>query len=481
MKLSKKDMLIPVCPEQLGGLSTPRERSERKGAQVFTRSGKDVTNCFKRGAEKVLAIAKSLGIKSAIFKGHSPSCGSGKIYDGSFSGKVIEGDGVTTALLKRNRIKVMSEGMIKKMLVVFVAISLCTLSDSYADIIRLKNKRTIEGVIVKETANSIVMDIGLGTVAVSKEQIESVEDTANGSDQKAIEIDAEATNAMRKLSKELRGVKKKRLEAVKHKSRHESQRVKLANIERELTSLYVKFENLNNKLRRMKKDNVMAYNNVVAEVNSTSARISKFNSERSQSQKMRADLDSAVSQSVSDYSEALASLRANFAEVYTDETKRGLEDSDETFYIDMREALGRLRKDFEHKEIEYSGTGSEIMVDVTLNNRVTATMLVDTGASVLLISRDVANQLRLYDGGGARKITVSLANGSTTTATPVVLQSVQVGDALVKNVRAAISETPPSSRVEGLLGMSFLSNFVLRIDSKANKMILEEFKPNRQQ
>jgi uncharacterized protein YbbK (DUF523 family) len=109
VKLLETETLVPVCPEQLGGLPTPREPAERRGNKVFTRSGKDVTMEFERGARQVLKIAKLLGIKEAILKQGSPSCGCGKIYNGSFSKKIIEGDGVTTALLKKNGIKIITE------------------------------------------------------------------------------------------------------------------------------------------------------------------------------------------------------------------------------------------------------------------------------------------------------------------------------------------------------------------------------------
>ena len=107
--LVKQGKAITVCPEQLGGLSTPRIPAEQKGDNVFTKEGKDVTKQFKKGAEKVLEIAKSLNIKEAILKQKSPSCGCGKIFDGTFSGELIQGDGVTTALLKKNGIQVISE------------------------------------------------------------------------------------------------------------------------------------------------------------------------------------------------------------------------------------------------------------------------------------------------------------------------------------------------------------------------------------
>ena len=109
LELGKKEILIPVCPEQLGGLPTPREPAEQKGKRVITKSGKNVTKKFKKGARQVLKIVKLFGVREAILKQKSPSCGCGQIYDGTFSGKIIKGNGVTAALLKRNGIKVISE------------------------------------------------------------------------------------------------------------------------------------------------------------------------------------------------------------------------------------------------------------------------------------------------------------------------------------------------------------------------------------
>lgn len=109
IELSKKETLIPVCPEQLGGLPTPRVPSEQRGNKVVTKNGKDVTKNFKQGAREVLKLAKLFNIKEAILKQRSPSCGSGQIYNGTFSRTIIKGNGVTTSLLKKNKIKVISE------------------------------------------------------------------------------------------------------------------------------------------------------------------------------------------------------------------------------------------------------------------------------------------------------------------------------------------------------------------------------------
>ena len=110
-ELVDKNQAVTVCPEVLGGRSIPRTKTEIKGgtgkdvldgkAKVFDEHGKDVTSEFLKGAAAVLDVVKKFNIKEAILKSKSPSCGVGEIYDGSFKSSLIKGDGVTTALLKK--------------------------------------------------------------------------------------------------------------------------------------------------------------------------------------------------------------------------------------------------------------------------------------------------------------------------------------------------------------------------------------------
>ena len=99
---------VLICPEQMGGLPTPRVPSEIKGDRVINKDGEDVTDKFVLGAEETLFIAKKYDIKKALLKAKSPSCGNGKIYDGTFSDTLIEGDGITTKLLKENGIEIIT-------------------------------------------------------------------------------------------------------------------------------------------------------------------------------------------------------------------------------------------------------------------------------------------------------------------------------------------------------------------------------------
>jgi len=108
--LNREDItLIPVCPEQSGGLPTPRTPSERKGDGVFSSEGEDRTETFIQGAQEALRLAKLYGCEAAILKERSPSCGNKEIYDGSFSGTVVPGEGVTAELLRANGVKVFGE------------------------------------------------------------------------------------------------------------------------------------------------------------------------------------------------------------------------------------------------------------------------------------------------------------------------------------------------------------------------------------
>ena len=114
--LSERFHLVPICPEQLGGLPTPRTPAERCGGRVVTRDGRDVTAEYSRGAAQALHLAQVCGCTAALFKERSPSCGFGTIYDGTFSGTLTDGDGVTAALLRAHGIPVYGESEIERLL-----------------------------------------------------------------------------------------------------------------------------------------------------------------------------------------------------------------------------------------------------------------------------------------------------------------------------------------------------------------------------
>ena len=115
-ELAKRHELIPVCPEQMGGLPTPRPPAERQGERVVSVEGVDVTEQYRRGAEETLRLCRLFGCEAAVLKERSPSCGKGAVYDGTFTGTLADGDGVTAQLLQEAGVSVYGESRLEELL-----------------------------------------------------------------------------------------------------------------------------------------------------------------------------------------------------------------------------------------------------------------------------------------------------------------------------------------------------------------------------
>jgi len=113
-RLLENNQIIPVCPELLGGLPTPREPAELRDGRVYSHSGINVTAQYRRSATETLRLATLFDCRIAVLKERSPSCGHDRIYDGSFTGTLTDGDGVTAALLRENGIRVIGETEIER-------------------------------------------------------------------------------------------------------------------------------------------------------------------------------------------------------------------------------------------------------------------------------------------------------------------------------------------------------------------------------
>ena len=114
--LCEKHHVVPVCGEIFGGLPTPRPPAEIQGDRVVTRDGRDVTEAYRRGAEAAAQLARLTGAQAAVLKERSPSCGSGAVYDGTFSGVLTEGWGVAAGLLREQGIRVLGESRLEELL-----------------------------------------------------------------------------------------------------------------------------------------------------------------------------------------------------------------------------------------------------------------------------------------------------------------------------------------------------------------------------
>ena len=108
--LARDHRLVPVCPEVVGGLPTPRPAAElQDDGRVLTQAGEDVTDAYRRGAAAAVALARAVGAEAAVLKSRSPSCGSSEVYDGTFRGVRVPGEGVTARALRQAGLTVRSE------------------------------------------------------------------------------------------------------------------------------------------------------------------------------------------------------------------------------------------------------------------------------------------------------------------------------------------------------------------------------------
>ena len=115
-ELKERYDLVPVCPEAFGLLPIPHDPSERVGDRVLSRSGADVTAAFQKGAEKTVEAARKAGARKAVLKERSPSCGFGAIYDGTFTGTVVPGDGVAAQALAAEGVAIWGESRMEELL-----------------------------------------------------------------------------------------------------------------------------------------------------------------------------------------------------------------------------------------------------------------------------------------------------------------------------------------------------------------------------
>ncbi|MFA5340055.1 MAG: retropepsin-like aspartic protease, partial [Candidatus Omnitrophota bacterium] len=167
--------------------------------------------------------------------------------------------------------------------------------------------------------------------------------------------------------------------------------------------------------------------------------------------------------------------------IYLDKTaedlkKRGITD-DESLYLEtVRISLADLQKGLNRDAVTVSKSNQGMTVKAVLNGEVTCLLAVDTGAAVMVITRSIADRLEINPNDSLEDVQFTLADGSIIKSKVVKIKSVRVGNSTVHDVAAAVTDKPPGAGVDGLLGMSFLNNFNIKMDVANGKLILETIK-----
>lgn len=219
------------------------------------------------------------------------------------------------------------------------------------------------------------------------------------------------------------------------------------------------------------KKNVRRYNEVVADMNSINVHLNEEGNKIKALYEKKKDLDTNLSKLASKYHGSFQ-LFEDALDNKSDNKDRMM--PDELYFLEvMGNKSNDMEGDFTKEIVMFKSEGNHIIVDAFIEEGVSARLIVDTGASIVLISNNVARRLGLRYEDIKTQIEIITADSRSVKAKPVILKSIKVGDAEVKNVEAAILDSDFLIGVDGLLGMSFLSHFIINIDVSANKLILE--------
>ena len=370
----------------------------------------------------------------------------------------------------------------KKPLHIIVTVTLIAImiSPVWADTLYLKNGHQIEGVIQEEKSDQIIFDVGFGTVTLQKTEILKIERSEVR--EKEVIVQQQRTEyfetgrwvpqGAEELFERFKKIRDEREDAFRAKSRKEALLVKQTNLETEIASLKQKYSPLSEELKTVyPKKAIFRHNKLVKEMNVLSATIQAEDVQLEDLNKQVVQTEQKIHHYLNAYREfkqyaleKLPSLRSEQG----GEKEKG-------FYDGIEKTIAEMDGDFIQEAVTSRRQGPNLLVDAVLNDKVIASLMVDTGASLTVISKNIADRLGINQKSVLGEIDAVVADGRVVKAKAILLDSIAVGKARVE--RSIVAVLPTSeSKMDGLLGMSFLKNFVVQVDAKNDLLILERLK-----
>ncbi|MEA3306023.1 MAG: TIGR02281 family clan AA aspartic protease [Candidatus Omnitrophota bacterium] len=373
-----------------------------------------------------------------------------------------------------------------KIFIITAAVYIILRAFAFADIIYFKNGGKLEGIIAQESNDYMVIDVGSGTISVRKNEVDYIEESSAENRERLkkkglshkIEAGEWAPAGYEEVGKAYLGARDGR-EALK-KARKKSDALpkelckKEARISKLLESAAAKGRELN--AVDSKKD-TGKYNKIVTEINSINAGLNREDNELKALREREKESNEDLAKAAKSYRDKFRAFRKIMNERYKTIDKNGMLPDEIYFFEELNNKALEMDSDFRKNTVKYISRDNQVVVDALINDSLPARLIVDTGASIVLISAGTAYRAGIRYGDISAEIDIIMADGSSAKAKPVTLKSLKVGNAEVKNVRAAILENNIAGGTDGLLGMSFLSHFIMSVDSAANQLTLERVLP----
>jgi len=367
-----------------------------------------------------------------------------------------------------------------KNIAIFLLISFFLYQNSFADTVTLKNNQSIEGIIEEENESSLVLNVGCGTITLLRTDIKSIKKSDEAANKSMMQdwkeeyfedFPAPTPEEQEILHafKELRVEKGKLARKIALRDNISKE---IGMLQEGLSRLQNERDNAGMTLRGIDSErNAAKYNDYVAEFNSLNIRLGRVVNTLNILQEEKKEINEKIVEVIN----MLTDFRHMFEEKYRKLVKRDITAERENFYASLRKNMDELERDIERREIRFTERGGGVIVTVTLNNKTDANMIVDTGASLTTISEQVVARLGIDPANLEQEIQLVLADGSNASAHFLLLNSVKVGDVEARGVGAAVIRKRPAPGVDGLLGMSFLSNFSFVVDTENQRIIFRSF------
>jgi len=350
---------------------------------------------------------------------------------------------------------------------------------AFADLVLLKNGQNIEGIVEDESSETCTVNIGSGKVILQKIAIYKIE-KYSFRDQSKLRAKWKSEHfrqpeyipqSLKSMIESFEKLEDLRSEAIKNKKNKDLAKNEIDKYEKEITELNDDLTEASQKLSIFRpEDNMNDYNVLVKKFNSLQAKI-KF---RENKKDVLVKSTQILDKNIANYINELIFFSRRLEQEYVFKKH----ETDELYLLEnVQNAINKMKNDFTTHTVSFTGSSSNIMVNVLINDLVRANFVLDTGASLVVISRDIANKLGIGIRREESSIFITLADGRKVNANIVTIKSLRIGRIEGKDIEAAVLDYEENSDLEGLLGMSFLKQFMINIDAKNGKLIIEEFTP----
>ena len=369
----------------------------------------------------------------------------------------------------------------------FLLVLLLSSSFAAADTITMKNGNSMDGIILKETPTQVTLSLGVGSVTINKSQIATIRKSdAQGEShiqddwqQRYFAHEKYVPKGLESVAAEYRSIDAQRYTAMENLARLRSPTTGRKALQDEIRRLQQESADC---MRRLPPNLPPADAEHAAEIENYNALIARHNALQARMEIIndmlvkKYALDDNCRKQVAAYLQALLNFQTTFAARYDQHRKSGGTKQEDVFFTELARRVGAYSAEIRETDVSFETDGPHAIVTARINNQVDARLLLDTGATLVQISETLARRLNLQLPDES-KLKVTLADGSEARVKPVVLDSIQVADARAERVGAIVSPSEPSPGVDGLLGMSFLQEFDVRLDGAGNKLILQRFDP----